>query len=809
MDKRDWYYRQLVTESDLDESFDWAETADRAQNEDFGIVGAFSGLGVTPNAPADLNVLVAAGVGCDKDGKRLYISSQQIVDCSEDVYGASTSVSGGSNEKFISIFLGFDQVLSTPETDGNGLSVYTEITESFELYVLQGTETAIGAATPPALQSDAILLADVRLINAQTQIVAADIDVNEDVTFTFSIRREDWYRDDLTNLGETGYGTSRDAVAALFTLVDGLSSGGGVSFSASGNWHDASGLSSTDVEAAINEIVSDLTADAGSDRVGSAAISGTPGGYADQAAGSVFDQLGGIATDVAGHINGGAPAHTAAAVTSASVGGAPESHTGSNVQTAISELFGHVNARTERSTDETIDAAWIFDNGTSDLEDDQIDFKDSPRFRTLIGGSAAPATSDADLAGKNVVTTTGWAWPFSNQNDANMSSTLELVDVCVGFVDGARRILALSASNNQIAVIDPTDMHVDSTSGSNLASGLPAPQVSQWNPTAMCCDGTYVYVMFEGDHATPGSRTHYIQAYALTDWSVRSGWAATGTVLPGASPTTGVYGGSETMTDRCIMVPGQAKVATLNSWVPVANSNSPVVSVIDATDGSVDGYGAGDVSNTGASVYASGGLASDGTNIFFSTYDTTPGNGELATCTVASPSTGSSINDFPKAISSDYCQELIFDHDCLWALIFGTSTARGAIWFHDCDSSSGAWLTFQDSSGTDTAAIRWGAFDGLNIWVLIQDETSGGGEHVALGRFPVGRVQYENNTSDGLTKLIDGRFKITRKSEVNDVSAENFGRICFDGDGIVVCCDSRGSQSLSGQVRKLPRAGMR
>ena len=75
--------------------------------------------------------------------------------------GVATEVSAANKEKVVSIFLRFDRSLSDPRIDGNSLTVFFKRDESFKLVVVQGPEAAAGQAVPPALRSDALLLADV------------------------------------------------------------------------------------------------------------------------------------------------------------------------------------------------------------------------------------------------------------------------------------------------------------------------------------------------------------------------------------------------------------------------------------------------------------------------------------------------------------------------------------------------------------------------------------------------------------------------------------------------------------------------
>ena len=175
-DRKDFYFRQKVTEAELDDAFDGLEEADRNVLTDLGILGVAKGLAVTEESPTpNITVDVETGAAYDQSGQRMNVPSEQNVDVSEDFLMATTDVAGGGNEKIVSVFLEFQRVLSDPRIDGNSNTVFFR-DESFAFKVRQGAE-ASPPATPPPLQANEILLADITRTNGQTQIFDADIDL--------------------------------------------------------------------------------------------------------------------------------------------------------------------------------------------------------------------------------------------------------------------------------------------------------------------------------------------------------------------------------------------------------------------------------------------------------------------------------------------------------------------------------------------------------------------------------------------------------------------------------------------------------
>jgi hypothetical protein len=175
MSKRlNYYFRQKVGEGELDDGFAYLEDADQAIITDVGFTGVLNGMAVSQRAAgANLTVDVSAGIAYDKSGERVQFSSTQNVDLSVDENGVSTAVASAGNTKVISVFAKFTRSLSDPRTDGNSVTVYFQEDESFAFIVRQSGESA--SPSPPALDTNMVLLADVTRAYGATTIVTANI----------------------------------------------------------------------------------------------------------------------------------------------------------------------------------------------------------------------------------------------------------------------------------------------------------------------------------------------------------------------------------------------------------------------------------------------------------------------------------------------------------------------------------------------------------------------------------------------------------------------------------------------------------
>ena len=179
-DRTDFFFRQRVTEAELDLAFEQLEKADRDLAADIGIYGIISGAQAVEHEPvANLTIdLVAPGRAYDHLGQRIFFGSDQNIDCSVDLSGIPTEVSSAGNERWMGVFLRFDRLLSDPRTDGNSQQVFFRRDESFEVVVRQAAEAPIGSAAKVPLVESELLVCDVKRRAGQTQIISSDIDAS-------------------------------------------------------------------------------------------------------------------------------------------------------------------------------------------------------------------------------------------------------------------------------------------------------------------------------------------------------------------------------------------------------------------------------------------------------------------------------------------------------------------------------------------------------------------------------------------------------------------------------------------------------
>lgn len=298
MDRLNWYFLQKVTNQELNLAFDQVEARLLARAVDTALTGVHGDLAtalkVEQNGTPNQTVNVRAGVAYDQLGNRMSVASTTNVNVAVDAFAASTQVASSGNEKWVSLFLKFTRNNYDPRTDGNGVTVQFRRDASVTFFVKQGTEAPTGTATRPALEADGILLADIlRTFNDNT-IVDGDIDIT---------RRQDAFviAGSPTSIRR---GLVKDAIADVLAALNAhvvdtsdAHDASAISFNGFPQWADSTTTGATEVEAALDGIVSALAGFTGAQKVGAASYTS---GSRTVSAGSAKSQINAIVDMIAG-----------------------------------------------------------------------------------------------------------------------------------------------------------------------------------------------------------------------------------------------------------------------------------------------------------------------------------------------------------------------------------------------------------------------------------------------------------------------------------------------------------------------------
>jgi len=756
MDRRNWYFGEYVSEADLDTEFERAETADGRIILDLALDGINSGMAVTQHGAGDDTVDVSAGVAHeDVDGLRLSLAGATNVDCSVDEYGVQTDP-GAGNHRYVSLFARFTRRLEDAATDDNGLSVYTQQYEDIELFVRQGAADLLAnPITKPALISGAVLLADIEIDNTMT-ILTADIGY---------ARRQDNLRSAATTLPDYAYGNPGELAKQLYAIVDLHVSdvayqhaGGAITFATGTAWHDATALASTDVAAAIDEIVDDLADDNagasgewGADKVGSDAYA-TLNGNSDLTRGSVSDQL---------------------------------RETADYLDQAIEDMAN-------LTANELVSGSWT--------------------AKTLNGGSLPP-NMDIDAEHPGLQFGDGWSSGYNSWNLPWNAAATRMAyggqtfsDLCAGWYAALNEpvVWAVSTGSQHLYYGRVT---VWSTSAmQRLAITMDALDV----PVAVCTDGRYVYVL--ADDGGAGANTNvYKYDTQQSPWTGAYVWK---TAIAGAACQSG--GGAADYI-YCRICNVDATYIALVTPGPAFNGTP--IRVLDKAAGGVTS-GVGNEAGGLATQTCTGGLCSDGTRIFCTTWDTAGSVAGIVAAdpvTVGVPATGPATTELTGALK-------IFDACCS-----GPHThfvdAGGNVYTYSQEIYNGVGAPNQSEAfllqwATTGAAATNYAFvttDGVQVWTRTQADTGvlGTGQtnrdflvaHAADGDWRTNDDSIENvahsTREDGA--LIGGpttirSFIATERGEVSKV-VSSVGTGCAAGQTVDVDVRINGVTCLSAAIQ--------
>jgi hypothetical protein len=329
-DRKDWFFRQIVAEDELDSSMEELEQADRDLAVDMALGvdasspdeqgGIVNGLNVGILAGTDITV--SAGVAYDLLGQRCVLDGSLTVDLAKTGSlnigvgglgdGSSTDV-GVGNERWVTLFLVFDRLLSDPRTDGASQTVYFERDESFHFEITMGSAVSIGTLGLPSVdgpprQAGKVLIADIRLEDSGAGTEALEVQVE---------RREQWFKKTGTTIG-INVSNPRQGIDNLFGRIDDHVSGVGgtrhiadsIDYAGGDAWADGTTNPAVTVEVQLDKIITDLNATvdpSGAKKIGALLQNGTlqtpnQGSPLDLAAGTLEAQLTAIMDAVNGRV---------------------------------------------------------------------------------------------------------------------------------------------------------------------------------------------------------------------------------------------------------------------------------------------------------------------------------------------------------------------------------------------------------------------------------------------------------------------------------------------------------------------------
>lgn len=213
-----FFFEQLVTETEMNDAFQAVEDMELDRSTELGEAGVHSGFSVSPTSPTSTSVLVSPGTGrIPSSGRRVANLAIQTIACDTDDNGdPNYSDLGVGQGRWVSFYVRSILVDSDLRTDGHGLPVYYQSSESFECFTIRGpagpaaNKDTLGR---PGSIVSAILLTDIWFENGAVDIQVGDLDVS---------RREDYFRATINGV-EVVAGNPRVAIQEVGSQLGDLS----------------------------------------------------------------------------------------------------------------------------------------------------------------------------------------------------------------------------------------------------------------------------------------------------------------------------------------------------------------------------------------------------------------------------------------------------------------------------------------------------------------------------------------------------------------------------------------------------------
>lgn len=171
MDRSDFYYRQIVTQAEMDQAFDDVANGLGHRATDQDTWGVVSGYVVFENSPNDLWINISSGVAYDDDGNRI----PNTISISQVLLSSLVPTTPGES-RYVRMLVSHTRDLQDPRLDGNNDPVdYRQLDDHQISYVFGAASSTPAKPSKPA---GCVSLAMVILSYGQTAIDDGDISMD-------------------------------------------------------------------------------------------------------------------------------------------------------------------------------------------------------------------------------------------------------------------------------------------------------------------------------------------------------------------------------------------------------------------------------------------------------------------------------------------------------------------------------------------------------------------------------------------------------------------------------------------------------
>jgi hypothetical protein len=382
------------------------------------------------------------------------------------------------------------------------------------------------------------------------------------------------------------------------------------------------------------------------------------------------------------------------------------------------------------------------------------------------------ATIDTVLTGIHSPSDAGtFGYDSHNELDSGDASD-EFVDLALAVIDGSRKIICLDWTTPQNVEIFDVDAMVYDGQQSVSALSLPMDAGNEsWRPSAIVCDADSAYILWQDVGASSAYHyDSYVQAYSLSDWTVKVGWPATGLFL---------YNHGDTQNAGNMIFATSGLLAIFDQEINISAATDRAVIFVDITNGTEQSHGAGDVDDSYPTA-----ICSNGEYVFLST------GTRIGSINISSPATGCGGTGWPRSVPGGD------GIGCLGNVVVGLSS--NVIYLLHTSNANIATITPIDD--TIVKNFENVAVDGINFWVRGEKTVDGTDRDCFVYRLNLHGLMQKNSTTP-----------VTAADEIFEcfaISLDDGGyssRMIYDGDGIVGIMNFNGD----GRIWKLPKVVLR
>jgi hypothetical protein len=273
-------------------------------------------------------------------------------------------------------------------------------------------------------------------------------------------------------------------------------------------------------------------------------------------------------------------------------------------------------------------------------------------------------------------------------------------DMVTAVVAGSLKLLTVDQANDRIFVYDIDTLAQETILDTELLVGLDTSGTQDWAPLSCCADASFIYVLF----IDYDSDEYWIQSYRLSDWAPNPSWPSVGTQMSARQVNH-----LDNTKIRNATTPVDGKLVVAQTWRYVTSGTSEGLAIVDKTDGSIDGYGAGDcLTHTNGRVLD---LCSNGTYIFFAIGETS----NITVCSMSIASPGANGGFYSSGQSIGLNQVYFGGIACCGESVVVTYNDYSVIYtLHNLNQQWTA--TFSTNNADKIQRLYDVCTDGLNFW---------------------------------------------------------------------------------------------